>query len=151
VAAGDRWFSDYGPQLTRGFRALKVWMALKTYGIAKMGRVIAQNIGQARYLAALIERTPELQLLAPAPLNIVCFRYAPPGMNDEQLDALNREILLRLHETGVAVPSGTMVRGRYAIRCAITNHRTRYEDLDILVANTVQLGQSLVGEAALAL
>jgi glutamate/tyrosine decarboxylase-like PLP-dependent enzyme len=122
----------------------------KTYGINKMGLVISQNIDQARYLAGLVERTPELQLLAPVPLNIICFRYIPSGMNDEQVDALNREILVRLHETGVAVPSGTMVRGHYALRCAITNHRTRYEDLDILVASTLQLGRSLAREAALA-
>jgi glutamate/tyrosine decarboxylase-like PLP-dependent enzyme len=150
LAAGDRWFSDYGPQLTRGFRALKVWMAFKTYGMQKIGRVIGQNIAQAQYLADLVERAPELQLVAPAPLNVVCFRYNAPGMSEEELEALNREILVRLHETGVAVPSGTMVRGRYALRCAITNHRTRFEDLDMLVANAVRLGQSLVGEPAVA-
>jgi glutamate/tyrosine decarboxylase-like PLP-dependent enzyme len=150
LAAGDRWFSDYGVQLTRGFRALKVWMALKTYGVQKMGRVISKNIGQARYLAQLVEETPELELLAPVPLNVVCYRYTVPGMSEQSLDALNKELLLRLQESGVAVPSGTLVRGRYALRCAITNHRSTYEDIDILVTNTVQLGRALAAETALA-
>jgi aromatic-L-amino-acid/L-tryptophan decarboxylase len=151
VAAGDRWFSDYGVQLTRGFRALKVWMALKTYGIKKMGRVIGGNISQARYLAQLVEKTPELELAAPAPLNVVCFRFRVPGMSDEGLNALNTEILLQLHESGVAVPSGTSVRGRYALRCAITNHRTRYEDLDLLVNEVVRLGNVLAGVSTAAM
>ena len=112
LAAGDRWYSDYGPQLTRGFRALKVWMALKTYGINKMGRVIAQNIGQARYLAGLVERTPELQLLAPAPLNVVCFRYAPPELPEAERNAINQEILLRLQEDGTELRMSRWYRDR---------------------------------------
>jgi glutamate/tyrosine decarboxylase-like PLP-dependent enzyme len=147
LAAGSSWFSDYGIQLTRGFRALKVWMAFKTYGIDKIGRVIDQNIRQAQYLASLVERHSKLELLAPVSLNVVCFRYVQAGLEDAQLNALNEELLIQLHESGVAVPSGTQVRGRYALRCAITNHRTRMEDLDILVENVVRIGDALSGAA----
>lgn len=145
LAAGLRWFSDYGIQLTRGFRALKVWMAFKTYGTEKIGRVIQQNIQQAQHLASLVERHPKLELLAPVPLNVVCFRYTRPGLEGGQLDALNQELLIRLHESGVAVPSGTTIRGRYALRCAITNHRSRMDDFDVLVENVVRIGDLLEG------
>jgi glutamate/tyrosine decarboxylase-like PLP-dependent enzyme len=145
-AAGSLWFSDYGIQLTRGFRALKVWMELKNAGVAKLGRLIGQNVEQAAYLAALIEAAPRLELLAPVALNIVCFRYVAPGLDDERLDGLNAELLLRLHESGVAVPSGTQVRGRYALRCAIVNHRSRREDFDLLVSAVERIGERLRAE-----
>jgi aromatic-L-amino-acid decarboxylase len=143
LAAGLRWYSDYGIQLTRGFRALKVWMAFKTYGIEKIERVIQQNIRQAQYLASLVEHHPKLELLAPMSLNVVCFRYAQPRLEGEQLDALNEELLIRLQESGVAVPSGTYIRGRYALRCAITNHRSLMKDLDVLIENVVRIGDEL--------
>jgi glutamate/tyrosine decarboxylase-like PLP-dependent enzyme len=142
-AGGSLWFSDFGIQLTRGFRALKVWMELKNAGVAKMGRLIRQNVEQAAYLAALIQAAPRLELLAPVTLNIVCFRFVAPGLDDERLDGLNRELLIRLHESGVAVPSGTHVRGRYALRCAIVNHRSRREDFDLLIATVESIGEHL--------
>jgi glutamate/tyrosine decarboxylase-like PLP-dependent enzyme len=143
------WFSDYGVQLTRGFRALKVWMTIKESGVDKLGRVIGQNIEQARYLAELVEGSPQLELLAPVALNVVCFRFVEPGMDDARLNALNEELLIRLHESGVAVPSGTSVNGRYAIRCAITNHRSRREDFDILVREVIKLGDELAASSLL--
>ena len=144
LVAGSRWFSDYGVQLSRGFRALKVWMSLKEHGIEKYGRVISQNVRQARYLAELVDQAPDLQRLAPVPLNIVCFRFQAPGLNDETLNRLNQEILIQLHENGVAAPSYTTLDGRYAIRAAITNHRSRREDFELLVDETARLGRSLV-------
>jgi glutamate/tyrosine decarboxylase-like PLP-dependent enzyme len=147
-ASGNLWFSDYGIELTRGFRALKVWMELQNAGVDKLGRLIQQNVEQAAYLAALVEASPRLELLAPVALNVVCFRYVAPGVDDEQLDALNEELLLRLHESGVAVPSGTHVRGRYALRCAITNHRSRREDFALLVSTVERLGAELSPPAA---
>jgi glutamate/tyrosine decarboxylase-like PLP-dependent enzyme len=143
LAAGDVWFEEYGVQLTRGFRALKVWMTLKAEGVAKMGRLIQQNVDQARYLAALIEASPHLELLAPVALNVVCFRFAAPGLAEGRLDPLNQELVILLQESGVAVASGTNVRGRYALRCAITNHRSRREDFDLLVAAVVRFGLQL--------
>ena len=147
LIAGSRWFSDYGPQLTRGFRALKVWMCLKEHGIKRYARMILQNVHQARYLAEQIDQAPELQRLAPVPLNIVCFRYLANRLDEEALTALNREILIRLHESGVAAPSYTTLNGKYALRVAIVNHRSRREDFDLLVSETVRLGNALVGSS----
>jgi len=146
-AAGPIWFSDYGIQLTRGFRALKVWMALKTYGVEKIGRVIAQNVRQAQHLATLVESDPHLELVAPVALNVVCFRYVREGLSNQQLNALNEELLIRLQESGIAVPSGTSVQGQYALRCAITNHRSQMQDFDILVEHVVRIGDELKRDA----
>ncbi len=148
LTGGSLWYSDYGVQLSRGFRALKVWMALKAYGVSTFRRLIAQNVEQAQYLAALVDAHPALERLAPAPLNIVCFRYADGGLSDEALDAINAEIVLRLHEQGLAVPSYATIDGRYAIRTAITNHRSRREDFDALVEDVVRLGGEIAREQA---
>ncbi|HET7375379.1 MAG TPA: aminotransferase class V-fold PLP-dependent enzyme, partial [Anaerolineae bacterium] len=76
AASGQpHWFNEYGPQLSRGFRALKVWLSIKEQGIAKYGRLIKQNVDQCQYLTRLIQAAPELELLAPTALNIVCFRF----------------------------------------------------------------------------
>ncbi len=143
LAGGSGWFSDYGLQLSRGFRALKAWMSFKEHGTAKYGRLIQQNIDQARYLAGLVEAAPELELCAPAPLNIVCFRYVAPGKDEEALNELNQEILMRLHEQGIAAPSYTTLGETWAIRAAITNHRSRREDFDLLVREVIRIGNEL--------
>jgi aromatic-L-amino-acid decarboxylase len=147
LAARTDKFSDYGVQLSRGFRALKVWMSLREQGTDKLGRLVQQNVDQAVHLAARIAKTPELELAGPVPLNVVCFRYVGAHPDGAAGDALNREILVRLHETGIAVPSYTMLEGRFALRVAITNHRTRRDDLDLLVDETVRLGRALALEA----
>ncbi|HEX8359144.1 MAG TPA: pyridoxal-dependent decarboxylase [Longimicrobium sp.] len=140
VIAGGLPFAERGIDLTRGFKALKLWMSLKAYGVDAIAGLIEQNVEQVRHLVRLIEAHPGLELLAPVPLNVVCFRYAPAGHPDEVLDAANQEILLRLQEDGIAVPSGTVVAGRYAIRVANVNHRTRTEDLDLLVDAVARIG-----------
>ena len=141
IATGSDWFSDRGIQLTRGFRALKIWMSLKEHGVDKYARLIEQNIMQARYVDGLVRRESELELLAPTALNIVCLRYRGSGAKDDMLDALNREILLRIQESGFAVVSPTKLRGRYAIRIAITNHRSRTSDFDAIVAEILRIGR----------
>jgi glutamate/tyrosine decarboxylase-like PLP-dependent enzyme len=143
-AAGGVLFADLGVQLSRGFRALKVWMALKTHGTDLIGRLIAQNVAQARYLADLVDRNPALERLAPAPLNIVCFRFVAPDKDDAALNTLNQEILWRIQETGVALPSHTTIAGRFAIRVAITNHRSRREDFAALVQAVVDTGKCVL-------
>jgi glutamate/tyrosine decarboxylase-like PLP-dependent enzyme len=145
LAAGALWFSDYGVQLTRGFRALKVWMSLKEHGLDRYARLVQQNIEQARYLAAAVQEAPDLELLAPVPLNIVCFRYVAPGRDEAGLDALNQELLIQLHERGIAVPTNLTLAGRFALRVAITNHRSRREDFDLLVRETRRIGAELAG------
>ena len=146
AAGGPRWFNEYGVQLSRGFRALKVWLLIKEHGIAKYGRLIKQNVDQAHHLAELIDRTPELERLAPVPLNIVCFRFNAAGLDDKALNQLNRELLMNLHEQGIAVPTYTLLNDKFAIRVAHTNHRTRREDFDVLVQEVVRLGKALMGD-----
>ncbi len=144
MTGGDLpWLSEYGFQLSRGFRALKAWMSLKEHGSLKYGRLIQQNIDQARYLAERIDAAPELELSAPATLNVVCFRYIKPGLDEAVLDALNREIVIELQEQGVAVPSGTILRGRYVLHVAHTNHRSSRDDFDILVREVIRIGDGL--------
>ena len=144
LLAGSRWPSDYGIELSRGFKALKVWMSIKEHGIDKYARLIYQNVRQARYLAALVDENPALERLAPAPLNIVCFRFKTDENDDESLNRLNQEILIQLHEKGVAAPSYTTLGGRYAIRTAITNHRSKRSDFDLLVKEVTRLGRELL-------
>jgi glutamate/tyrosine decarboxylase-like PLP-dependent enzyme len=150
-APSDGAFKDRGIELTRRFRALKAWFALQVHGLGAFEAAIRANLAQARHLVALIEREPRLELLAPAPLNVVCFRYrGGPGerrLDPAQLDALNRDLLVRLQESGVAVPSQTVLGGAFALRVAITNHRTRPADLDRLVAAVLELGAELEREA----
>lgn len=148
TASGPTWLSEYGVQLSRGFRALKVWMSLQEHGALKYGRLIEQNVAQARFLTERVERTPELELLAPTALNIVCFRYRAPGLDDETLDRLNQEVLLGIQEAGVAVPTATRLRGRYAIRVAIVNHRSRREDFDLLVDEVLARGRAYVSASS---
>jgi glutamate/tyrosine decarboxylase-like PLP-dependent enzyme len=143
LAAGELWFSDYGIQLSRGFRALKVWMSLKEHGLDKYARLVRQNIEQARYLAELVREAPDLELAAPVPLNIVCFRYVTSELSDEGLDALNQELLIQLHERGIAVTSNALLKGRFALRVAIVNHRSRIEDFDLLVHEVRRMGAEL--------
>ncbi len=137
-------FADLGIQLSRGFRALKVWVSLQTYGTDTIGRVIEQNVGQAQYLATRIEAEPRLELMAPVALNIVCFRFHAPGVAEGPLEAINQEILVRLQEDGVAVPSSTRRNGSFALRVAITNHRSRQSDFDILVDAVLSYGEALM-------
>ncbi len=134
-------FSEYGPQLSRGFRALKVWLNLKAYGLESFARLVSQNLAQARYLEERVQREPELESLAPMPLNIVNFRYRRAGMDEAALNELNARILIALQERGIAAPSSTLLQGRFAIRVAITNHRSRREDFDALVDGVLSLGK----------
>lgn len=143
LAAGPRWLSEYGLQLTRQFRALKVWMSVKEHGLDKFGRMIDRNVAQARYLGELIADERELELAAPIGLDIVCLRYNPGGLDLETLNSLNQDLLIALQESGVAVPSGTTLDGTYCLRVAIANHRSKFADFDILVEHILDFGRKL--------
>lgn len=143
VIAGGLPFADRGIDLTRGFKALKAWLSLKADGVDKLVRIIEQNVAQTRYLVARVEAERDLQLLAPAPLNIACIRYSPATAAEEQLDAMNTEILLRLQESGIAVPSSTVIDGKFAIRVANVNHRARIEDIDAMLDGILRIGREL--------
>ncbi|HEX7020202.1 MAG TPA: pyridoxal-dependent decarboxylase [Gemmatimonadaceae bacterium] len=146
VIAGGLPFADRGLDLTRGFKALKVWMSLKADGVDKLARIIEKNVDQARHLARRVEDHPDLELLAPVALNVVCFRYAPKGVAEVHRNPLNQELLLRLQERGIAVPSSTVLGGRFAIRVANVNHRARREDIDALLDGTLAIGAEIVRE-----
>ncbi len=141
LMAGPEWFANYGIQLTRGFRALKAWLVLKEHGLEKFRTLIRQNIAQAQYLADLVEKSESLELLAPVPLNVVCFRFTSARLDEKVLNELNRELLMELHERGIAVPTSTVLQGKYALRVAITNHRSRKEDFEALVRGAERLGK----------
>ncbi|MFX0185713.1 MAG: pyridoxal phosphate-dependent decarboxylase family protein, partial [Candidatus Hodarchaeota archaeon] len=144
IASGEIWFMDYGVQMSRGFRALKVWMGIKEQGIKKYGRLIRQNVEQAQYLEKLIQLSTELEILAPVSLNIVCFRFVTDRLDNSSLNNLNKEILMRLHENGIAAPSYTMIDDKYSLRVAITNHRSRREDFDVLIKAVLEIGRELL-------
>jgi glutamate/tyrosine decarboxylase-like PLP-dependent enzyme len=143
VSTGAHFYGGLGPQLTRSFRALKVWLALQANGTAKFGRLIEQNVRQASRLTDMIERDDRLELAAPAPLNIVCFRYTAPGIDGAGLNEINREILVRLQESGLAIPSSTELNGVFALRVALTNHRTTDDDLGKLAEAVTALGDAI--------
>ena len=146
ISGGESpWLSDYSHELSRGFRALKAWMSLKAHGSDKFARLVRQNVAQARYLADLVAASAELELVAPVTLNVVCFRYVAPGLDAAALEALNRQLLIELQEQGLVAPSGSTVRGKYVLHVAITNHRSRREDFDLLVRETIRLGRMLRG------
>lgn len=137
LAAGHDWPCDFGPDLSRGFRALKTWFTLKTHGTDRLGAVMERTCRLARHLQARVEAEPRLELLAPAVLNIVCFRH-----RGESPDPLNTRIVNDLHESGLAAPSTTTLHGQLAIRAAIVNHRTHAADLDRMVDAVLAFGQT---------
>ena len=128
LAAGSPWPCDFGPDLSRGFRALKVWFTLKVHGTGHLGAVIEHSCALAQYLKARVEACAELELMAPVGLNIVCFR-----IRGDHADQLNQRVVAELQESGLAAPSTTVLDGRLAIRAAIVNHRTQARDIDTLV------------------
>jgi glutamate/tyrosine decarboxylase-like PLP-dependent enzyme/glutathione synthase/RimK-type ligase-like ATP-grasp enzyme len=142
LAAGSPWPCDYGPDLSRGFRALKTWFTLKTYGADALGASISGACALARYLESRIAETADLELLAPVELNVVCFGYRA-----EDAQRINARIVIELQESGVVAPSTTIVGGRMAIRVAIVNHRTGEREIDLLVEKTVALGRAIEASA----
>ena len=143
LAGGDFWAVDYGPELSRGFRALKVWTHIKTHGIDAITEVVQRNISQAQYLKKRVKASSKLELLAPVPLNICCFRYKFGAASNALKDKKNNEIIVRLQESGIAAPSSTTINGSLAIRVNITNHRTTQKDLDMLIEAIIDIGDKL--------
>ena len=147
LAGGNPWFCEYGPELSRGFRALKIWFALKEHGIRRIAEKVEDNCRQAAYLAEKVEAHPDLELMAPVSLNIVCFRFTGQSLSAAELDRLNTEIVMDLQESGIAAPSTTTLRGAVAIRVNITNHRSTFADFDTLVEAILATGSSTSASA----
>jgi glutamate/tyrosine decarboxylase-like PLP-dependent enzyme len=155
---GLPWFSEYGFQQTRGFRALKVWMTLQQFGLAGYKQTIEENIALAGYLADRVRRAPELALVAPPSLSVVCFRYegsphfggrdARGDVDEEAIAALNRALLERLQLGGEAFLTSTELRGRFVLRACIVNYRSRREDVDRMLEAVIAIGRDLVKSRA---
>ncbi len=141
LAAGSPWPCDFGPDLSRGFRALKTWFTLQVFGTERLGQVISHTCELGQYMKKCISTNSKLELLAPVGLNIVCFRYR--GNQTEHLDQLNANIVVAIQESGIAAPSTTIINKHLAIRAAIVNHRTTSDDIDALINATIAIGDSL--------
>jgi glutamate/tyrosine decarboxylase-like PLP-dependent enzyme len=142
---GPPWLSEYGIQQTRGFRALKVWMALKYYGTEGYTASLEHDISLAQHLTRLVETSEDLELLAPQNLSIVLFRYAPSTLqgDDEHLNTLNKAILQDIQLSGKAFFSGTVVDGKFALRVCVVNYRAQMEDMDFVVELVEDTGRRL--------
>jgi len=130
---GLPWFSEYGAQQSRGFRALKTWMAIQYHGLDGYRSAIEHDLAQAAQLAALIEQAPDLELVAPPSLSIVCFRITSPDLDNTELNVLNQAVLEDVQLGGEAFLSGTTIDGRFTLRACIINPRSRADDIEILV------------------
>ncbi len=144
LAGGPEPINNFGFELSRGFKALKVWMSLKEHGLKKYASLITQNNRQAEYLGTIISKEPHLRLLAPVAMSIVCYQFVGSDLKQDQTNDLNKEILISLQEKGIASPSSTILKGQYAIRVCIVNHRTKKADLDLLINKTVAIGMALL-------
>jgi aromatic-L-amino-acid/L-tryptophan decarboxylase len=129
------WFSEYGFQQTRGFRALKLWVTLAHAGRSALQQQIARQIALARYLERRIEATPDLELRSKGKLSIVCFRYRPRKLdgNEEALDRLNKELMERLQAEGIVFLTNTILAGRFVLRACILHYGTTEEDIDTML------------------
>lgn len=143
---GPAWFAERGVELSRSFKALKVWMGFKTHGRRGYAETIENDVRLAHFLAAEVDRRPELESLAETVLSIAAFRYRPPdrSLSDDDLDRLNRRIVNRLVGEGSFFLAPTVLRGRAALRVCIVNFRTREEDLVALLDETSRLGRELL-------
>lgn len=142
---GPPWFSEYGFQQTRGFRALKVWMTMQQFGLKGYKEAIEENLALAAYLAARVRDARDLELMAPPSLSIVCFRFVDPSLaGDEAIAALNRVLLERLQLGGEAFLTSTELRGRYVLRACFVNYRSRRQDVDRMLGAVRAIGRDLV-------
>jgi glutamate/tyrosine decarboxylase-like PLP-dependent enzyme len=142
---GLPWFSEYGFQQTRGFRALKVWMAMLQFGVAGYKEAVEANIALAAYLAERVGGDPQFQLMAPRGLSVVCFRYVNAQLDgEEQIVAANRAILERLQIGGEAFITSTELGGRFVLRACIVNYRSTRSDIDRMLAAVRTIGGAVV-------
>lgn len=132
---------DYNLQLTKDFKALKVWMTFKTYGAEQLQKAIENDCVLARYAADTIKKSNDFELLAPVPLSIVCFRYiGGGGHSNDDLDGLNNRLLKLIEEDGRVFFAGTKIKGQTSLRINLTNHRRTAADIDYLFNVLRELG-----------
>jgi len=136
-------FSDHGLELSRRFRALKLWMTFRYYGATRLAGAIAEDIAMAEHLADLVADDGDLELLSGPHLSICCFRHAPPGLSAEVLDGHNERLLAALQRDGRVYLSNATVDGRVALRACITNFRTTRADIRQTVDVVREIGGRL--------
>ncbi len=124
-------YMDYGLQLGRRFRALKLWFAIREYGVSGLQSRLRSHIALAQTFASWIAAEPYWELLAPHPLSVVCYRYAPSGLDAARIDALNDAIVTAVNDDGRIMISATKLHGRTALRLAIGNERTTLADVEL--------------------
>ncbi|HEX3250410.1 MAG TPA: pyridoxal-dependent decarboxylase [Pyrinomonadaceae bacterium] len=136
-------FWDYGVELSRRFRALKVWMTLQYYGTRRLAEAISEDISLAEYLGQLVSEADDFELLAPVELSICCFRYVPhSGMSEQELNELNEGVMGLVQRGGRAYVSNATVNGRFALRACVTNFRTTKADIEETIAAVRDAGRS---------
>ncbi len=140
-------FNERGPELSRGFKALKVWMGLRRHGRKGYAAAVEHDVAMARFLADAVRAREEFELLAEPGLSILNFRYRPRTSADSDLDRLNRQIVNRLVESGGFFLAPTLVRGRTWLRVAIVNFRTREDDLQALLDEAARAGREILSGA----
>jgi aromatic-L-amino-acid/L-tryptophan decarboxylase len=154
-------FWDYGPELSRRFRALKVWMMLKAVGLRALGEAIENDLACARYLEQLVRASEDFEMLAPVELSIFCFRYVPRKLKkaltgsdeaarmriEKELDALNERLLVELQRDGSSYLSNALIRGRFALRGCVMNYRTTRRDIEILLADLRRVAAAIESSA----
>jgi glutamate/tyrosine decarboxylase-like PLP-dependent enzyme len=132
--------------LSRPSYGYKAYMLLSAFGRNKYSKLVQQNIDQIDYLAELIRGEPNLEITAPVVSNVVCFRYVRDGLDDTNLEKVNRSILSELWKIKWGMISDTTLNGRYMLRACNVNHRSRYSDFDVLVERIITIGDILVKE-----
>ena len=140
-------FWDYGPELSRRFRALKVWMLLKGVGLESLSQAIESNLACARYLESMVEASDDFEMAAPVELSIFCFRYLPAQLKNKSpalIDAFNERLLVALQRDGSSYLSNTTIGGRFALRGCVLNYLTTNRDMEILLDDLRRVARSLV-------
>jgi aromatic-L-amino-acid/L-tryptophan decarboxylase len=143
---GLPWFSEYGFQQTRGFRALKLWMVLQQLGRSGIASHVARHLALAQRLASAVDGAADLERLAPVELSVVCFRYAPESLraDSKRLDALNKRLMEELQSGGKVFVTGTVLGGRFALRACVLHFGTTEDDVDALVRIVRETAASIV-------
>ena len=137
---------DYGPELSRRFRALKVWMLLKGVGLDRLGDAIESNLACARHLEAMVQASDDFEMVAPVELSIFCFRHMPAQLRNESptvIDAFNERLLVALQRDGSSYLSNAMLGGRFALRGCVLNYRTTLRDMEILLDDLRRVGKEV--------
>ena len=137
---------DYGPELSRRFRALKVWMLIKGVGLARLSDAIENNLACARHLEAMVLASDDFEMLAPVELSIFCFRHVPAQLRNQsprEIDAFNERLLVALQRDGSSYLSNTVVKERFALRGCVLNYRTTLDDMEILLGDLRRVAKSL--------